>query len=204
MPNVVLFQVEEGGQDYIIGGYSSHAWARQVTGDSSSFIFNMTDNLRFNAIEKLAGDFYTKTEDLAEYESDSAEERDEESQDFNTWESQKKMKAKGQQEPAYTLSFGETEFVIRDNFETVTSDFKNSYQFALNGDALQIDKLRSVLNHSKRYKPTKMEIWVFEEAPGIFNYDEERTASDLLTHSQSISDTPVPSQAPDRLTPLNS
>lgn len=164
----------------------------------------MKDNLRFNAIEKLAGDFYTKTEDLAEYESDSAEERDEESQDFNTWESQKKMKAKGRQEPTYTLSFGETEFVIRDNFETVTSDFKNSYQFALNGDALQIDKLRSVLNHSKRYKPTKMEIWVFEEAPGIFNYDEERTASDLLTHSQSISDTPVPSQAPDRLTPLNS
>ena len=47
----------------------------------------MTDNLRFNAIEKLAGDFYTKTEDLNEYESDSAEERDEESQDYNTWES---------------------------------------------------------------------------------------------------------------------
>ena len=96
----------------------------------------MTDNLRFNAIEKLAGDFYTKTEDLAESELDSAEERDEESQDYNTWESQRKPKAKDRQESAYTLSFGETEFVVRDNFETVTSDFKNSYQFALNGDAL--------------------------------------------------------------------
>ena len=58
--------------------------------------------------------------------------------------------------------------VIKDNFENVTSDFKNSYQYALNGDPLQIDKLRSVINHSKRYKPNKVEIWVFEEAPDIF------------------------------------
>ena len=171
MPNVILFQVEEGGQNHIIGGYSSHSWSPNITGDSSSFIFNMTDNLRFNAIEKLAGDFYTKTEDVADYEDESDDRENEESQDYNTWESQKKLKTKGSKVPVYNLSFGETEFVIKDDFATVSSDFKNSYQFALNGDPLQIDKLRSVINHSKRYKPTKMEIWVFEEAPAIFNYD---------------------------------
>ena len=212
-PNVILFQVEEGGQDFIIGGYSSHAWSEELTGDASSFIFNMTDNLRFNAIEKLAGDFYTKTEDIAASDSaDSATERGGESRDFGTWESQeKKRKAGGGQAPSYTLSFGETELVIRDDFETVTSDFRNSYQFALNGDPLQIDKLRSVINRSRRYKPTKVEIWVFEEAPAIFDDDDEQTETQSLTHSHTISSgTSTPHSGSsqgggvaDRSTPLN-
>ena len=139
----------------------------------------MTDNLRFNAIEKLAGDFYTKTEDVAEYEDESDENNERrETQEYNTWESQKRLKTKASRAPIYNLSFGETEFVIKDDFETVTSDFKNSYQFALNGDPLQIDKLRSVINNSKRYKPTKVEIWVFEEAPDIFNYGQSEDRSE--------------------------
>ena len=71
MPNLILFEIEENEQTYVIGGYSSHSWSPDVNGDASSFIFNLTDNLRFNAIEKLAGDFFTKTEDLNDYGDES-------------------------------------------------------------------------------------------------------------------------------------
>lgn len=63
MPNVILIQADIRGQKTIIGGYSSHGWARdsQVTqiingmdltmrigGDETSFLFNITHNLRFD------------------------------------------------------------------------------------------------------------------------------------------------------------
>ena len=88
MPNLILFEVEENEQTYVIGGYSSHSWSPATTGDATSFIFNLTDNLRFNAIEKLAGDFFTKTEDINDYDDESEDNhQNNDSQEFNTWES---------------------------------------------------------------------------------------------------------------------
>ena len=117
MPNLILFEVEENEQKYVIGGYSSHSWSPAATGDATSFIFNLTDNLRFNAIEKLAGDFFTKTEDLNDYGDESEEnQHNNESQEFNTWESQKRLRPKNERNPIYSFSFGETELVIKDDF----------------------------------------------------------------------------------------
>ena len=61
-PNVILMQVEADGRTYFIGGYASHQWKannQDIKGDSSCFLFNLTQNLRFNARENM--DFYQKT-----------------------------------------------------------------------------------------------------------------------------------------------
>lgn len=47
--------MNEEGKDvgYIIGGYASHGWSASfnLRGDESCFLFNLTENLRFNAIK---------------------------------------------------------------------------------------------------------------------------------------------------------
>ena len=61
MPNLILFEIEENEQTYVIGGYSSHSWSPDVNGDASSFIFNLTDNLRFDEMtSSWAANYYTK------------------------------------------------------------------------------------------------------------------------------------------------
>jgi hypothetical protein len=37
---------------FIVGGYASHGWSAKfpLSGDESSFLFNLTQNLRFNSI----------------------------------------------------------------------------------------------------------------------------------------------------------
>ncbi len=60
--NVIILKVdsdEKGvGDDnkdtsYIVGGYASHGWSAKfpLSGDESSFLFNLTQNLRFNAVK---------------------------------------------------------------------------------------------------------------------------------------------------------
>jgi ASC-1-like (ASCH) protein len=65
--NVIIMKVEAddkdragGGQGddmrdncYIVGGYASHGWSAKfpLNGDESSFLFNLTQNLRFNAVK---------------------------------------------------------------------------------------------------------------------------------------------------------
>jgi TLD len=64
--NVIIMKVESddkdrlgGGDDgrgdngYIVGGYASHGWSAKfpTSGDESSFLFNLTQNLRFNAVK---------------------------------------------------------------------------------------------------------------------------------------------------------
>lgn len=61
--NVIILKVESddkdramGGEDnrdtgFIVGGYASHGWSAKfpTSGDDTSFLFNLTQNLRFNA-----------------------------------------------------------------------------------------------------------------------------------------------------------
>lgn len=66
MPNLVLMLVEDRDDKVVLGGYSSHGWVRNTSvskvakemdlnlgigGDESSFLFNITQNLRFEAIK---------------------------------------------------------------------------------------------------------------------------------------------------------
>lgn len=67
MANLLLFEVEVGGRNIVIGGFTTHGWVAglnenedgeedevsqgvdsTVQGSNGSFIFNLTDNLRFD------------------------------------------------------------------------------------------------------------------------------------------------------------
>ena len=37
----------------MIGGYSSHGWHAGQKGDSTSFLFNLTENLKFTTISRV-------------------------------------------------------------------------------------------------------------------------------------------------------
>eukprot|EP00347_Sterkiella_histriomuscorum_P006480 403352607 len=60
-------QNEDDGKDtgYIVGGYASHGWSASFDkrGDDTCFLFNLTQNLRFNAIK---GQQYYQTTDARE------------------------------------------------------------------------------------------------------------------------------------------
>ena len=64
--NIILMEVEVPGQQRnIIGGYASHQWKanNSCVGDETCFLFNLTQNLRFNARKREGGvTFYQKTE----------------------------------------------------------------------------------------------------------------------------------------------
>jgi len=61
--NVIIMRVESEERDnnmaadegkdsgFIVGGYASHGWSASfnLRGDDSCFLFNLTQNLRFNA-----------------------------------------------------------------------------------------------------------------------------------------------------------
>lgn len=67
------------------------------------------------------------------------------------------------------------ELSISHDFSSVKSDFTNSYYYAFNGDLMLRDSApRSICTQGDRfYKPSKMEIWVFEEAADIFSADDQ-------------------------------
>lgn len=55
-PNLILMLVEpvnrlanDGHSTILIGGYASHCWTGGSGGDKSCFLFNLTQNLRFQA-----------------------------------------------------------------------------------------------------------------------------------------------------------
>ena len=65
--NIILMKVESEDKDqaanmmnddgkdtgFIVGGYASHGWSASfnLRGDESCFLFNLTQNLRFNAVK---------------------------------------------------------------------------------------------------------------------------------------------------------
>ena len=69
MANILLFEVEVGGRNIIIGGFSTHGWVAglnnnqeedeeasqgvdsTIQGSNGSFIFNLTDNLRLDEMK---------------------------------------------------------------------------------------------------------------------------------------------------------
>ena len=91
-PNIILMKVDtpvdtqnDTSRTFIIGGYASHKWKGQASGgngDKSCFLFNLTQNLRFNAREGMSW-----------YQSSDGQ----------------------------YLKFGNTDLVIADGFQTVTS-----------------------------------------------------------------------------------
>lgn len=72
IPNLILFQLDDSSQRIVVGGYSSHGWIREskqgvmkqlgkglmdlnimgTGGDDSTFLFNLTHNLRFDTLKK--------------------------------------------------------------------------------------------------------------------------------------------------------
>ena len=81
MANLVLFEVEVGGRTCVIGGFSTNGWVThlsseegningsfeseqdgdKIQGRNGSFIFNLTDNMRFDEMtSSWAADYYTK------------------------------------------------------------------------------------------------------------------------------------------------
>ena len=81
MANLVLFEVEVGGRTCVIGGFSTNGWVThlsseegnvngsfeseqdqdKIQGRNGSFIFNLTDNLRFDEMtSSWAANYYTK------------------------------------------------------------------------------------------------------------------------------------------------
>ena len=67
-----------------------------------------------------------------------------------------------------------TEMVISPDFRTVRSDFSNSYYYALNGDLMLRDYApRSIIPQHKMFHPKRLEIWVFDDVPGLLEYQDE-------------------------------
>lgn len=72
--------------------------------------------------------------------------------------------------------------MIAPDFKTVKSDFSNSYYYALNGDLMLRDYApRSIIPQHKVFRPKKLEIWVFDEAPGVLEHQKDH--SDELSES---------------------
>ncbi|CDW76335.1 b-box zinc finger family protein [Stylonychia lemnae] len=139
MPNIILMQVEIRGQRNIVGGYSSHGWTRdsQVTnfvngldlsmhlgGDETSFMFNLTHNLRFEAtkvkdtIYTQAAQTYLANDDTFEEEntnSDDIEYDDDGEQILQKIQMKNKKRSKKRNKNnlnSYIMKFGETDLLI--------------------------------------------------------------------------------------------
>ena len=63
----------------------------------------------------------------------------------------------------------------------------NSYYYALYGDLLLRDRVRSVVDSMKTMKPTLMEIWLFKEAPNIF-FNNKLAESEVSSMKMARSD----------------
>ena len=112
----------------MIGGYSSHGWHPDQKGDATSFLFNLTENLKFTTIsrvymqEESEQECYTWLE-LKEMNSNLDESYDSQDASFQD-----------QRTAKYQLQFGQKELVIKHDFEAVSSDLINSYYYTLFGD----------------------------------------------------------------------
>lgn len=162
MPNLLLMEVEDSGNTYVIGGYSSHGWAPRVVGDDSSFIFNLTNNLRFNAIAKQRAqyEFFTKVVDLDEGE------------DSDVDIDQGRGNNKPVHIPNWQLNFGEAELLISEDFLRIKSDLQNGAHFALSGDAFNKGKVRSIIPHLKHFVASRVEVWAFDEFINLLEEEE--------------------------------
>ena len=77
MANLILFEVEVGGRDVVIGGFSTHGWVTRLSaednangsfeseldqdriqGKNGSFIFNLTDNTRLDEVTSITAQNY--------------------------------------------------------------------------------------------------------------------------------------------------
>lgn len=74
MPNLIIYEVEDEDtkQSLVIGGYSSCGWTQHKDGDGSGgdskcFVFNLTQNLRLQALSTVADKFtFVDTNDKSE------------------------------------------------------------------------------------------------------------------------------------------
>jgi hypothetical protein len=60
-PNLIVFEVEDpdSGSNIVCGGYSSCGWTSHsdLFGDSSCFVFNLTQNIKLQAMANVASRF---------------------------------------------------------------------------------------------------------------------------------------------------
>jgi len=160
--NLLLFQAEDDtGKQHTFGAFSSHGWDGVQKGDETSFLFNLTENLKFTTISRTY---------LAHDQSNKA----------YTWVKH----ADNQKTGKYELHFGQKELVVKSDFKQVCSDLVNSYYFTLYGDLQLRDRLDSLVPESQTLTPKMVEIWLFEEPPNIFynnklNEDSFKTDTDM-------------------------
>eukprot|EP00347_Sterkiella_histriomuscorum_P018935 403343594 len=195
MPNLILMHVDLRGQKVVIGGYSSHGWVRdsQVTqivngmdlmmrngGDETSFMFNLTHNLRFETTrvkENSGGEIpiYTSTfqhfgmndSDSDNYEdqsqnliSDDEYEEDGEILNKIRMKTKKLNKKSKSSQNSFQLRFGDTDLLIGDDFKSVTSIIDGHY-FSLNGEFMSKSKIDSIIPNISEFTPIAVEIWTF-------------------------------------------
>jgi hypothetical protein len=135
-----------------------------------SFLFNLTNNLRLDTVKELAydTDFVTTVGPVKKDENDQ-------SWDNNETET-------------YTIRFGTKELAFIGDFKTCISDLSNSRLFSLQGSHANRDRMPVSLHPTrKQFKPSKIEIWVFESAQNAYrlDYDEYRNPD---TPSQTSDD----------------
>lgn len=138
--NVIILKVENEDKDggrglddnrdngYIIGGYASHGWSASfnLRGDDTCFLFNLTQNLRFNAVK---GQPHYQVTDV-------------------------------QDQSSRRIKFGDTDLVIEDDFQSLTSMLKGTH-FAFGNQLTQKHKIDSVIPGKKKFSPSDVEVWAF-------------------------------------------
>ena len=135
-------EVEDNCDTYVVGAYSSVGWSTAIDGDNSCFLFNLTSNLRFEAIKSMKNKSFSCVEDTNENPND-----EEDSQKMPS-----KM-TKPAHIPNYRLCMGNTELTIEDDFMVVKSSMSSGSHFAINGDILMKSKARSIIPHLKQFTP---------------------------------------------------
>ena len=201
MANLLIFETEIGGRAVVFGGFSTHGWVtalsdedrsndsfdseqqiheKVVQGSNGSFIFNLTDNLRFDEVTKItASDYYTKAFLVeSSFHDDSVD-----SGDSGSEKSEPKSQVVG------TLKFGTSALIIKDDFRRVTSDLSSEVSFTLNGDPVHRGKVRNLIEPIRTYRPTKMEIWVFRNYSDIIH----EASFSSLSGAELEENSPLPS-----------
>jgi hypothetical protein len=125
----------------VIVGFNSCGWTEQEFGNQNCFLLNVTQNIRLEPIRQLKG--YQATYTMVKE---------------TTY-----IDGEGRQCTGKNLMFGNNALVIQPDFKTVTSDMSNSYFYALNGEITMRDYApRSIIPSQKVFKPSKVELWVFD------------------------------------------
>lgn len=118
-----------------MGAYCNEGWAIQekYRGNSACFLFNLTNNLRFNAVPGFS--HYQETYEDA---SLATEGRGKEANKI------------------YELRFGTTDMVIANDFKACSSEIGDHFVF---GNEFYKNKIKHINLKKETFKPDLVEVW---------------------------------------------